>query len=116
MRPKWRTRRIMSIISAASSVSKSGGSRRPFANRPIRRSIPIGKNSIFALFAKPHMSSTVSLPGSDALSSFRLDKIRQEAARLGVALGELSARYWHFLELEAALDAAARQQMAKPLV
>jgi len=61
------------------------------------------------------MSSTVSLPGSDALSSFRLDKIRQEAARLGVALGELSARYWHFLELEADLDAAARQQLAKTL-
>jgi len=61
------------------------------------------------------MSSTVSLPGSDALSSFRLDKIRQEAARLGVALGELSARYWHFLELEADLDAAARQQLARTL-
>ena len=45
------------------------------------------------------MSSIVSIPGSDALSSFRLDKIRQEAARLGVALGELSARYWHFLLL-----------------
>ncbi|MBD3811729.1 MAG: phosphoribosylformylglycinamidine synthase, partial [Betaproteobacteria bacterium] len=61
------------------------------------------------------MSSIVSLPGSDALSSFRLDKIRQEAARLGVALGELSARYWHFLELEADLDAAARQQLARTL-
>ena len=61
------------------------------------------------------MSSIVSLPGSAALSAFRLDKIRQEAARLGVALGDLSARYWHFLELDAELDAAASQQLAKTL-
>src|SRR5512143_3439823 len=61
------------------------------------------------------MSSIVSLPGSAALSAFRLDKIRQEAARLGVALGEVTARYWHFLELEADLDAAAAQQLARTL-
>ena len=61
------------------------------------------------------MSSIVSLPGSAALSSFRIDKIRQEAARLGVALGELTARYWHFLELDAELDAAATQQLARTL-
>ncbi|MHB0975196.1 MAG: phosphoribosylformylglycinamidine synthase [Thiobacillus sp.] len=61
------------------------------------------------------MSSIVSLPGSAALSSFRLDKIRQEAARLGVALGALTARYWHFLELDAELDAAAAQQLAVTL-
>ena len=57
------------------------------------------------------MSSIVSLPGSAALSSFRLDKIRQEAARLGVTLGSVSARYWHFLELDAELDAAAARQL-----
>src|SRR5574340_150874 len=61
------------------------------------------------------MFSIVSPPGSAALSSFRLDKIRQEAARLGVVLGELNARYWHFLELEAELDAAAMQQLARTL-
>jgi len=61
------------------------------------------------------MSSFVSLPGSAALSAFRLDKIRQEAARLGVALGDLSARYWHFLELDAELDAAAVQQLDSTL-
>jgi len=61
------------------------------------------------------MSSIVSLPGSAALSSFRIDKIRQEAARLGVVLGELTARYWHFLELDAELDAAATQQLARTL-
>ena len=61
------------------------------------------------------MSSIVSLPGSAALSAFRIDKIRQDAARLGVALGELSARYWHFLELDTGLDAAAETQLARTL-
>jgi len=61
------------------------------------------------------MSSIVSLPGSAALSSFRIDKIRQEAARLGIALGELAARHWHFLELDAELDAAAARQLDKTL-
>ncbi|MGA9163980.1 MAG: phosphoribosylformylglycinamidine synthase, partial [Thiobacillus sp.] len=61
------------------------------------------------------MSSIVSLPGSTALSAFRLDKIRQEAARLGVTLGALTARYWHFLELDGELDAAAASQLDKTL-
>jgi phosphoribosylformylglycinamidine synthase len=61
------------------------------------------------------MSSIASFPGSVALSAFRIDKIRQEAARLGTVLGDVSARYWHFLELDADLDAAAAQQLAKTL-
>ena len=61
------------------------------------------------------MSSIVSLPGSAALSAFRIEKIRQEAARLEIALGELTARYWHFLELDGELDAAATQQLANTL-
>ena len=61
------------------------------------------------------MSSIVSLPGSAALSTFRLDKIRQEAARIGVALGELSARYWHFLEIDGELDAAAMRLLDQAL-
>jgi len=61
------------------------------------------------------MSSIVSLPGSAALSAFRIEKIRQEAARLGIALGELTARYWHFMELDADLDAAAAEQVARTL-
>jgi phosphoribosylformylglycinamidine synthase len=61
------------------------------------------------------MSSIVSLPGSSALSTFRLEKIRQEAARMGVALGELSARYWHFLEIDSELDAVALQQLSQAL-
>ena len=61
------------------------------------------------------MSSIVSLPGSVALSTFRIDKIRQDAARSGVDLGDVAARYWHFIELEGELDAAARQQLARTL-
>ncbi len=61
------------------------------------------------------MSSIASLPGSVALSPFRIDKIRQDAARLGITLGEVAARYWHFLELDADLDAAAAQQVEKTL-
>jgi len=61
------------------------------------------------------MSSFVSLPGSIALSPFRIEKIRQEAARLGVELGEFAARYWHFLELDAELGAAAEKQLALTL-
>ncbi|AAZ96582.1 phosphoribosylformylglycinamidine synthase [Thiobacillus denitrificans ATCC 25259] len=61
------------------------------------------------------MSSIVSLPGSAALSAFRIDKIRAQAAAMGVALGELSARYWHFLELDGELDSAADRQLAATL-
>ncbi|MHB1085224.1 MAG: phosphoribosylformylglycinamidine synthase [Thiobacillus sp.] len=61
------------------------------------------------------MSSIVSLPGSAALSAFRIDQIRQQAVRIGVNLGELTARYWHFLELDAELDAAAEKQLDKTL-
>ncbi|MCA1979281.1 MAG: phosphoribosylformylglycinamidine synthase [Thiobacillus sp.] len=57
------------------------------------------------------MSSIVSRPGSAALSPFRIEKIRQEAARSGVALGGVEARFWHFLEIDAALDAAAERQL-----
>lgn len=61
------------------------------------------------------MSSIVSLPGSTALSAFRIDKIRQEAARSGIALGAVMARYWHFLELDGELDATAARQLAQTL-
>ncbi|MBS1147851.1 MAG: phosphoribosylformylglycinamidine synthase, partial [Proteobacteria bacterium] len=61
------------------------------------------------------MSSIVSLPGSAALSTFRLDKIRQEAARMGIELGELTARYWHFLEIDGELDAVAMRLLDQAL-
>ena len=61
------------------------------------------------------MPAIVSLPGAAALSPFRLDKIRSEAARLGVKLGMLAARHWHFLEVENGLDAAQMRLVEQAL-
>ncbi|MFZ5575919.1 MAG: phosphoribosylformylglycinamidine synthase [Pseudomonadota bacterium] len=61
------------------------------------------------------MSAIVSLPGAAALSLFRLDKIRREAAQQGVVLGALAARHWHFLEVDGELDDAASALLAQAL-
>ncbi len=61
------------------------------------------------------MSAIVSLPGAAALSPFRLDKIRREAAQQGLNLGTLAARHWHFLEVDDALDGAQRQLVEQAL-
>src|SRR5512139_121438 len=61
------------------------------------------------------MSAIVSVPGAAALSPFRVDKIRSEAAQLGLKLGTLAARHWHFLEVEAALDAGQMQLVEQAL-
>ena len=53
------------------------------------------------------MSDTVSgpliLPGAPALSKFRLDKLREAVSAVVPGLGELSANFVHFAELERAL-------------
>ncbi|MEW5966403.1 MAG: phosphoribosylformylglycinamidine synthase [Pseudomonadota bacterium] len=61
------------------------------------------------------MSAIVSLPGAAALSPFRLDKIRREAAQQGVTLGTLAARHWHVLEIDGELDAAAMALLEQAL-
>ena len=61
------------------------------------------------------MSAIVSLPGAAALSPFRLDKIRREAAQRGLNLGTLAARHWHFLEVDGGLDAAGRELIERTL-
>ena len=61
------------------------------------------------------MSAIVFLPGAAALSPFRLDKIRREAAQQGVTLGTLAARHWHFLEVDGELDAAAKALVGQAL-
>ncbi|OHE60381.1 MAG: phosphoribosylformylglycinamidine synthase, partial [Thiobacillus sp. GWE1_62_9] len=61
------------------------------------------------------MSAIVSLPGAAALSPFRLDKIRREAAQQGLSLGTLAARHWHFLEVEGELDVADRSLVEQAL-
>ncbi len=49
------------------------------------------------------MPIILPLPSGAALSIFRIEKIRDEATGLGIELGEISAHYWHFLELNAEL-------------
>ncbi|MHB1213372.1 MAG: phosphoribosylformylglycinamidine synthase [Thiobacillus sp.] len=61
------------------------------------------------------MSAIVSFPGAAALSPFRLDKIRVEAASKGLNLGTLAARHWHFLEVDTALDAAQTRRVEQAL-
>ena len=55
------------------------------------------------------MSRIVLRPGAAALSAFRIAKIREQAAALGVTLGRIEARFWHFLEVDGVLDAAAER-------
>ena len=61
------------------------------------------------------MPAIVSLPGAAALSPFRLDKIRRDAAQLGLNLGTLAARHWHFLEVDGELDAAQMRLVEQAL-
>jgi len=61
------------------------------------------------------MSAIVSLPGAAALSPFRLDKIRREAAQQGLSLGTLTARHWHFMEVDETLDAAQMRLVEQAL-
>jgi phosphoribosylformylglycinamidine synthase len=52
------------------------------------------------------MAFVTTLRGGAAFSPFRLDKIRQQARAIGLALGRLDAVYRHFMALDAPLDAA----------
>ena len=61
------------------------------------------------------MSAIVSLPGAAALSPFRLDKIRREAAQQGMTLGTLAARHWHVLEIDGELNATAMALLEQAL-
>jgi len=61
------------------------------------------------------MSLILPLRGSIALSSFRIEKIRLAAARLGVEVANIAAFYWHLLELDAELDEAERLKVSQIL-
>ena len=61
------------------------------------------------------MSLILSLPGSVALSPFRIDKIRAQATSAGIAIGSIATRYWHFLELDTALSDAEQRKLAQIL-
>ena len=54
------------------------------------------------------MSSIISLCGSLALSDFRLDKLRQNAARLNLPPDiNISATYWYFIESKQPLNSSS---------
>ncbi|MEW9897877.1 phosphoribosylformylglycinamidine synthase [Chitinivorax sp. PXF-14] len=60
------------------------------------------------------MSDIIKLRGGSALSSFRLNKLRQGLADAGVNVEHLYAEFWHFAELDGALsdaDVAVLQQL-----
>ena len=61
------------------------------------------------------MSLILSLPGSVALSPFRIEKIRIQAAEFGLTIGTVSTRYWHFLELDSELAEWELDQVARIL-
>ena len=48
--------------------------------------------------------SILSLPGGAALSSFRIEKIHDQARVAGLAPGRIATQYWHFVELDAPLS------------
>ncbi len=52
------------------------------------------------------MSQILNLRGGAALSSFRLQKIRDEARKAGVGIASLVTQYWHFAEIEEAMTAS----------
>ena len=61
------------------------------------------------------MSQILNLRGGAALSSFRIEKIRDEARKAGVEVTRLVAQYWHFVELETALTEAEQTVLVSAL-
>ncbi|HEZ3872460.1 TPA: hypothetical protein WIC02_001815, partial [Neisseria meningitidis] len=52
------------------------------------------------------MSVVLPLRGVTALSDFRVEKLLQKAAALGLPEVKLSSEFWYFVGSEKALDAA----------
>ena len=52
--------------------------------------------------------SILSLPGGAALSSFRIEKIREQMQAAGLPPCRIGTQYWHFLELDGPLSAEER--------
>ncbi|GAA5235382.1 phosphoribosylformylglycinamidine synthase [Verticiella sediminum] len=61
------------------------------------------------------MSNILRLPGSNALSSFRRERLLARLHALGAPIAEVSARHVHFVHTDAALDAAARANLERLL-
>ena len=55
------------------------------------------------------MAHILYLRGGTALSPFRIEKIRAQAARNGTALGRVHTHYWHFVEVREELDSREQE-------
>ena len=51
----------------------------------------------------------LELPGGPAFSAFRLEKLLARARERVPGIQAVEARYWHFVDLEQALDARHRE-------
>ncbi|MEO8537987.1 MAG: phosphoribosylformylglycinamidine synthase, partial [Betaproteobacteria bacterium] len=63
------------------------------------------------------MPDVIALRGRSALSSFRIAKLRASLATAGVAaaIDGIAAHFWHFVEIERALDAREQQTLEQLL-
>jgi phosphoribosylformylglycinamidine synthase len=61
------------------------------------------------------MATILTLRGGPALSEFRLAKIREEARKAGISLGNIAARFWHFVEVREALSNAEMEVLHRVL-
>ncbi len=52
------------------------------------------------------MATILTLRGGSALSEFRLAKMRDEAHKSGISLGQIATRFWHFIEVSETLSGA----------
>ncbi len=59
--------------------------------------------------------SILKLRGADALSAFRLEKLNTELRRISPELRANGAEYWHFVEVERALQAGERAVLERLL-
>ena len=57
------------------------------------------------------MSVITALRGASALSLFRIQKLAQKAAALGLPQAEISSEYWYFVSSLAPLDAAQTEKL-----
>ncbi|WP_237173142.1 phosphoribosylformylglycinamidine synthase [Paracandidimonas lactea] len=61
------------------------------------------------------MNSIQHFPGSSVLSSFRRERLLQRFAQQGLPVGDIDARYEHFVWIEGTLDDTGKQRLAQLL-
>ena len=57
------------------------------------------------------MSVITALRGASALSLFRIQKLAQKAAALGLPQAEIASEYWYFVSSPAPLDTAQTEKL-----